>query len=85
MASDTESETSSTCSGASVGVGSVSMREDLDKVNKMLSFLKNFSPEKKKAGRQARSANVVTPNSQSLDKVIKVIDAIYSLNVRIEC
>jgi hypothetical protein len=82
MASDTESETSSTCSGASVGVGSVSMREDLDKVNKMLSFLKNFSPEKKKAGRQARSANVVTPNAQSLDKVIKVIDAIYSLNVR---
>ena len=82
MASDTESGTSSTCSEASVGVGSVSMREDLDKVNKMLSFLKNFSPEKKRAGRPAKSAIVVTPNAQSRDEVIKVIDAIYSLNVK---
>jgi len=49
----------------------------------MLSFLKNFSPEKKKAGRSARSANVISLNAQSLDKVIKVMDAINSLNVGI--
>ena len=83
MASDAESEKSSTSSESSVGVDSVSMREDLEKVNKMLSFLRNFSPEKKKVGRPARSTNVATPNVQSLDKVVKVIDAIYSLNVRI--
>jgi hypothetical protein len=82
MASDTESDTGSTCSDASIGVGSVSMREDLEKVNKMLSFLKNFSPEKRKAGRPSKSSNGVAANTLNLDKVITVMDAIYSLNVR---
>jgi hypothetical protein len=82
MASDNECDTDSTCSDASIGVGSASMREDLERVDKLLSFLKNYSPEKRKAGRPGKFSNLAAANTVNFDKVIKVMDAIYSLNVR---
>ena len=47
------SDQSSTASFDSISqVGSVSLRDDLRKVNSMISFLKNYSPEKKEQQKQ---------------------------------
>jgi hypothetical protein len=58
------------------------MHEDLEKEDMLLSFLKKYSPEKRKAGRPGKLFNMVAANTLNFDEVIQVVDAIYSLNVR---
>jgi hypothetical protein len=63
-------------------IGSVSLSKDLESINKLLSFLKTFSPEKKK-GAKTRKGNAGSSDNEVNKKVIQILDAIYNMTAKL--
>ena len=80
------SDQSSTVSFDSISqVGSVSLRDDLRKVNSMISFLKNYSSEKKNSKNKSKSVGnkgKVKIHDRD-DKIVKCLDCISGMTARI--
>jgi hypothetical protein len=61
-------------------VGSCSLREDLSSVSELLSKLKTYSPERKKATRYGKGQ---LPQTDRITKIIEYLDNIHNLNTKL--
>lgn len=83
MLSLSDSTSSESENQDNVTLSSVSLRDEMQRINDLLSSIKKNCPEKKSTRIAAKKNILTSPQSDQIPKIVEYLDAIFALNMKI--